>query len=126
MQSIVLCDLSDAVSVIDEERFNWVSDIIGALNVPEEIFDAKTIDEYRDKMSEIGVEIVLGTNGDVSVYKKTWHNQGSAEGSGWLSPTKDNLVAQWKEPTYVRKVDGNKVYYELHLNEWSSVVRNNG
>lgn len=123
MQSIILCNISDAKSVIDEERLSWIIDIL-SLFVPKESLNTKNIDEFREKMDELGIEIDLHTNGDVDVYKKTWFNGETPEKSGWLPSSKHNLIAQWKEPKYTKKIEGSDVYYEICLNEWSS-VRNN-
>jgi hypothetical protein len=40
-----------------------------------------------------------------------------------LPPQDKHLVAQWKRPNYVRKVEDGKAYYELHLNEWCIASR---
>jgi hypothetical protein len=118
MSSIILCNLSDAHQIIDDERMFWISDVLDALGIPEEVFNAKTIDEYRDSIGALGVEIELTSIGNVNVYKQEWHD-GGPDNSGWLPTTSKHLVAQWKEPTYIRKVEGKDVYYEVHLNEWS-------
>ncbi|KKL28686.1 hypothetical protein LCGC14_2372650 [marine sediment metagenome] len=119
MTEIILCNLSDANKIINEERLYWVNEVLDALSVPEETYDVSTIDEYRANMDELGIEVELRTSGDVDVYKKEWHEGETEESSGWLPPTKEHLVAQWREPTRIRKVEGKDVYYELHLNEWS-------
>ena len=119
MSDVILCNLEDANTIIDEERMYWVSEVLDALGVPEEVYDVETIDEYRDKMDEFGVEVHLSTTGDVNVYKKEWHYSENEEEEGWIPPEKEHLVAQWKEPVRVRKVEGRDVYYEIHLNEWS-------
>jgi hypothetical protein len=117
--SIILCNLSDANKIIDDERSRWVSEVLNALEIPDEVYDFKTIEEFRISMNEFGVDIILGTNGDVDIYKKQWHAGETEEKSGWLPITKDHLVAQWKEPERIRKVDGKGVYYEIHFKEWS-------
>jgi len=119
MSDVILCDLSDANNVINEERLFWVNEILDALGVPEEVYDVDTIDEYRAMMDELGIEVELSTNGDVDIYKKEWHESEVEEESGWLPVEKEHLVAQWREPVRVKKVEGKSVYYEIHLNEWS-------
>ena len=119
MSNVILCNLSDAKKVIDEERFLWITNILTLLNVPDEIIEASDINEYRYNMEEIGIEVELHSNGNVDVYKKQWHTGATEYNSGWLPPTNEHLVAQWKEPSYIKKKEGNSVYYEIHLNEWS-------
>jgi hypothetical protein len=77
-------------------------------------------------MNKYGLEIELFTNGNVDVYKKTWHESNKSDGSGWLPATNSNLIAQWKEPDYIKIIDQKSVYYEIRLNEWSAVRKRNG
>jgi hypothetical protein len=119
MSTTILCNLSDAQKVIDEERLYWISEILEALGVSDELFDATDIRDFRYGMEDIGIEVELHSNGNVDVYKKQWHEGLTEERSDWLPATEEHLVAQWKEPTYIRKVEGKNVHYELHLNEWS-------
>lgn len=119
MSNVILCNLSDARKSIEEERLYWVSDVLDALGVPDEVFGATDIRDFRYDMEGFGIEVELCADGCVNVYKKQWHEGKTEEDSDWLPPTEDHLVAQWKEPTYVKKIEGNEVYYELHINEWS-------
>ena len=119
MASIVLCNISDVVSVIAEEKTKWVHSILEALGVQEDTFKLTNIDEYRNKMEDMGIEVIYYTGGNINIYKKVWHEAKTQEGSGWLPPTDENLVAQWREPEYVKKIEGNEAYYEVHTKEWS-------
>lgn len=119
MSNIVLCNLSDANKTIDEERLNWARDVLRALGVSEEIINTSDIRNFRFKMEEYGIEVELFSNGNVDIYKKQWYSGPSEELSGWLPVNKDHLVAQWKEPTYIKKIENKDVYYEIHLEEWS-------
>ncbi|MFA5023360.1 MAG: hypothetical protein WC523_00185 [Patescibacteria group bacterium] len=121
MQKIILCNLSDSVSVLNEERLAWINNILEDLKIAREILNLKNIDEFRNEMEMLGIEIELDTANNVNVYKKTWHNGKTPEQSGWLPAKKENLIAQWKTPSYIKKIEGNNVYYEIHLNEWSIV-----
>ena len=117
--SIILCNLSDANKIIDDERSHWISEVLDALEVPEEAYNSKSVDEFRSTMNELGIDVILNTNGNVDIYKKQWYNGSGDENSGWLPPVKENLVAQWKEPERIKKVEGKETYYEIHFNEWS-------
>lgn len=120
---IILCNLSDANETIKEARDEWIIEVLLALGVPEETielgFDDIGRDDFIYEMNEIGISVELYSNGEVDVYKKVWINGPTEESSGWLPPTKQHLVAQWKIPERIRKIEGNEVYYELHLREWS-------
>ena len=126
MQTTILCELSDAVALINEERLSWTFSVLEALGIPKEVFSSKSIDEYRLEMNKFGVDVELTSGGDVNIFKKTWHDDKNPEMIGWLPNTQANLVAQWKEPDYVKKIEDGKVYYEIRLNEWSSVGKGNG
>ncbi len=119
MSTVVLCNLSDVNKVTEELRLEWINDVLDTLDVPDEVFEAKDINSYRAEMEELGIEILLYSSGEVDVYKKTWVEGNTEFNTGYLPPKKINLVAQWKLPERVRRIDGNEVYYELHLNEWS-------
>lgn len=119
MSNIILCNISDTTKTIAEERLYWISEVLDALGVPDDVFDATDIREYRYDMEELGIEVELHSSGNVNVYKKKWHDGQTEEQSGWLPAAEEYLVAQWKEPTYIRKVEGRDAYYEVHLNEWS-------
>lgn len=119
--TVILCNLSDANKVINEEREYWISDVLDTLEIPDAVFDATDIDDFRARMEEQGVEVQLSTTGDVDVYRKEWFKGSSEESSGWLPPTEEHLVGQWREPKRIKKIDktDKSVYYEIHLNEWS-------
>ncbi len=90
------------------------------LGVSEEVFNIKDSREFRYVVSnELGIEVELKSNGEVDIYKKQWNNSHIEELQGWLPIKKENLVAQWKEPKRIRKVEGKDVFYEIHINEWS-------
>lgn len=120
MGDIILCNISDANSSIEEARLYWTYEVLTALGVPDEIlFETKDIRDFRYKMEGLGIEVVLKNNEEVDIFKKQWREGVSEEYSGWLEPTEEHLVAQWKKPDRVRKVEGKDVYYEIHLNKWS-------
>lgn len=126
MADIILCDLSNAIEVTEEARDEWIIDVLLALGISEELIemgfsDGDDYEEFKFSMNEEGIDIELLSNGEVNIYKKVWIDGHTEEGSGWLPPTPDHLVAQWKNPERVRRIskDGNEVYYELHLREWS-------
>lgn len=117
MSNIILCNISDALDIISEERLYWINDVLDALGVPEETYNVSNIDKYRENMDALGIDVVLSSSGEVKVYKLQWADDGINQ--GWLPRTDDYLVAHWKEPTRVKRIDGKELYYEIHLNEWS-------
>jgi len=120
MSDVILCNISDANDVITEARNEWVVSVLLELGVTEEIVFLNDIREFRYNVSEgLGIEVELMSSGEVKIYKKRWHNGVNDNSQGWLPIKKDNLVAHWKQPARIRKVDGEKVFYEIHLNEWS-------
>jgi len=128
MSNIVLCNLSDANKVVQEERFFWLVDVLISIGIPEEVI-SKDIRKFRGDMEQMGIEIIQNSSGNIDIYRKRWHKGDTEEGSGWLPAKEENLVAQWKEPKRIMRVeypDGKKiktkgVYYEIQLNEWSAI-----
>ena len=121
MGTIFLCNIEDANKLIEEERLYWTYSVLDALKIPEEIYLSNNIDEYLNNMDQYGIDIILHTNGNVDIYKKEWYQGKNEQLSGWLPPTKEHLIAQWKTPSKIRIVEGKNVYYEVHTNEWSSL-----
>jgi hypothetical protein len=115
MSQTILCNLSDANKIIEESRQEWISEILESLNVDEEIINGD-IRKYRQKMEEIGVDVILYSNGEVDVFKKVWFEDGFNQ--GWLPAKEENLIAQWKMPVRVKRIEEKEVYYEIYLNEW--------
>lgn len=121
MAKTILCDLSDARKIVEEEKLYWAFKVLENLGVTDEVYDVDNIDDFRYNMDELGIEVEYVTDGTVNIYKKHWFDGGNDSMSGWLPAKKEHLVAQWKEPTYVKRVDrvNRSAYYEIYLNEWS-------
>jgi hypothetical protein len=121
----ILCNISDANDTIKEARDEWIIETLLALDVPEDVielgFDDSGRDDYIYEMNELGIAIELFSNGEVNVYKQVWHDGPAEELSGWIPPKKQHMVAQWKTPEKIRRIDKAKddFYYEIHLREWS-------
>lgn len=121
MSDVILCNLSDANKTIEEFRKEWILEVLTSLGVPQSLIE-KDISEFRFQISEdYGVEIELVSNKEVNVYKKQWNNSSKEELQSWLPVTKENLVAQWKEPMRIKKIENDNVFYEIHLDAWSFV-----
>ena len=121
MSNIILCNISDAKKTIDEERLHWVLAVLEAMGVPDKVFEATDIRDFRYDMETLGIEVELHSEGNVNIYKKQWLEGPTEELSDWLPVTEEHLVAQWKKPTYVKKVEGKDAHYEIHLDEWSAL-----
>lgn len=122
MSNTILCNLSDANSIIEEERLYWIFELLDFLGVPDETYDAESMDEFRLLMAEYGLEVEMKTNGDVDVYKLPWHEGETEEKSGWLSPAPEYLVGHWNNnPNRIKVSEGINVYYRIELDEWSVI-----
>lgn len=118
MSEVVLCNTSDANSVLNDLRRSWVYDVMSGLGI--EADETTDIIEARGALAGIGVHIDLKSGGEeIDVFKCEWH--GTEESGGWLPPNKKHLIAQWKQPKYIKRIDGKEVYYELHLDKWSMI-----
>ena len=120
MTSSILCNLSDANALIIQARDEWLDEVFINLGVPDEVkAHVENVQAYRMEMYALGIEADLKANGEINVYKKRWHTGETEEQSGWLDASDQDLVAQWKTPERIRRVEGKSVYYEIKLNEWS-------
>lgn len=118
MSGTILCNLSDANTIIEEARQEWVREVLFNMGVDEDIIMIEDIYMFRNSMEELGIEITSYANDDVDIFKKTWYDDGINQ--GWLPPNESNLVAQWKAPERIKKIENGDVYYEIHLNEWKA------
>lgn len=120
---VILCNLSDANEIIKESRDEWIISVLLELGVPEEIvemgFEAGKWDDYLYAMNDLGVVVELYSDGEVDVFKQVWVDGESESDTGWLPISDKNLVAQWKTPERIKRLEGKDVFYEIHLDEWS-------
>jgi hypothetical protein len=122
MSDIILCNLSDANDLIKEVRLDWTNSILLNLGVPESTLVSRDIKQLRHDISNnYGIEVDLLSDGTVNIYKKQWNNSPIEELQGWLPTKKEHLIAQWKEPKRIKKMENKKTYYEIHTNEWSFI-----
>lgn len=118
MGKTILCNLSDANQILKNARREWTYDVLQKLGVPEEINETTDIFEFRGALSGLGIYIETKSGGEeIDIYKCRW--TGDEERGGWLPISKKYLVAQWKQPKFIRKIENNRTYYELQLDEWS-------
>jgi hypothetical protein len=98
---LVLADRGDEQKVIEEERQEWLNEVLLALDVPVKAFELE-IDEFRDYLNSVEIEIWQNADGTLDVYKDS------------------EIVAQWKEPKLVLiKETPKKWYYEIHIDAWA-------
>jgi hypothetical protein len=98
---LVLADRGDEQNVIEEERQEWLNEVLVALEVPVQAFELE-LEELRDYLASVEIEIWSHANGTLDIYKN------------------DEIVAQWKEPRLVLiKETPKKWYYEIHIDAWA-------
>lgn len=120
MSEIILCNISDVNSILKEKRKEWVYNVLEALGFPKEILYIDNVFDFRNILDEQGIFIENKSNDEeIDIYKRKWYKDKEIE--GWLPITNKHLIAQWKKPKYIRKIEGKDVYYEIHTNEWSMV-----
>lgn len=98
---IVLADRGSEQGVIEEEKQEWLTEVLLALGVPTGAFELES-DELRNYLSGIKIEVWNNVSGTLDVYKN------------------NEIVAQWKIPQLVLiKETQKKWYYEIHINAWA-------
>lgn len=120
----ILCDLSDANSIIKEIKNEWIVEVLSGLGIAEDIIElglSGNYEEYISAMNELGISIELFSGGEINIYKKVWFDGVSEDSSGWLPVSDKHLIAQWKRPEKIRRVENStgKLHYEIHFKQWS-------
>lgn len=101
--TIILCDRGDEYKVVEEEKMDWVREVLIALGI-----DAEVIDQNDDMALKHCMEVR-----DIEVWKNI--------STGHVEILRgDKIVAQWKPPKLtLKKETPNKWYYEIKLDEWA-------
>jgi len=98
---IVLADRGSEQEVIEEERQEWLTEVLLALGVPAKAFELEPND-IKNYLSGIEIEVWDNVDGSLDVYKS------------------DDVVGQWKPPKLILiKETPKKWYYEIHINAWA-------
>lgn len=119
MSDIILCNVSDRFEILKEKRTEWVYKVLDGLNLPEDIEKYNNYTEFRNILNIHGIFIENKSGGEeIDIYKLKWSDD---DGGGWLPLNDKYLIAQWKKPKYIKRIEGKDVYYELHINEWSMI-----
>lgn len=103
---IVLADRGDEQKVIEEEKQNWLIEVLLAINVPPEAFELE-IEELKSYLITNGIEIWSNFDGTMDIYRN------------------DDIIAQWKIPKLILiKETLRKWYYEIHIDAWARPLQN--
>lgn len=103
MGSIILSNRGDEQKIIQEEKSEWVFQVLLGLGVAEEILIELSNEDIVNYLESIRIEVISNISSDgVDIYRE------------------EKIVAQWKKPKLILiKEKRNKYYYEIHLNEWA-------
>ncbi len=98
---IVLADRGSEQAVAEEEKQEWLNEVLLALDVPVDAFKLE-LQEMRDYLASIEIEVWEYADGNLDIYKG------------------EDIVAQWKTPEFILIKDTpKKWYYEIHINAWA-------
>jgi hypothetical protein len=99
--SIILANRGDEQKIIEEEKEEWIYQVLIALGIPEKILVDLDNEEVVEYIASRGIEVFthLGI-GKVEIWKD------------------GQTIAEWREPKLIMKKD-KEYYYEIHLNEWA-------
>jgi hypothetical protein len=98
---LILANKGDERKVIEEEKEEWVLNVLSSLGVSNEIFNLE-----KGKLLEHLF----------SHHIEVWKN-----GEGVDILKNDKIVAQWKKPEIIIRKNKNEFYCEIHLNEWTQL-----
>lgn len=115
--NIVLCDVDNVHSTIEELRQEWAIDILNKFGIHEINLDS--IEDIQLTLAQIGLEIVNNiSDKSIKVYKRELVKKSNGN-EYYLPETDKDLIAEWNMPKFIKIIGIGEVYYELHLNEWS-------
>jgi hypothetical protein len=100
MQLKILADKGDEQKVIEEEKAEWVFEVLLALDINEQAFELN-MEDLRDHLKELGIEVWNKYDGSVDIYRD------------------EKIIAQWKVPNLVLVKDPKRWYYEIYVNNWA-------
>lgn len=117
MKQIILANLSDFQSVVDEERYNFSRHILNEIGLPIDCmpedpaeFDRDNKIAYRGLLVQYNVKAIEDRDGGLKIYHE------------------NDLLGEWKKPFYIRRVDRNqldptdRIYLEIHLEFYSVFI----
>jgi hypothetical protein len=96
----LLVDRGDDIEILEKEQQNWLQEVLIALGANKDIIGEPTL-EAKTHLNELEIQVWKNFNNTIDIYKK------------------DKLVAQWKLPQYKIIKEGQKMYYEIKINEWA-------
>ena len=103
---IVLSDRGDEQKVIEEEKQNWLIEVLLAMDVPTKAFELD-LEDLRSYLATNGIEVWNNFDGTMDIYAD------------------DEIVAQWKTPKLILiKETPSKWYYEIHIDAWARPLQN--
>jgi hypothetical protein len=113
MRYTILLNKNEKTKEIEaQEQSRFVKSIFEALEIPVEFNpdEPYSIDDrlrLRSSLNSYNINIIGDIDGGLKIFVKT------------------DLIAEWKKPHYVLKIDGSqidpnkKLYLEMHINFWS-------
>jgi len=107
MWMIILADKGQEQKILNQEKNEWVRNILFALNLPNEIFNLNN-EQFKEYLDNHEIEIWSYYNGYLDIYKQ------------------NKIIAQWKDVKFIlikNNKNPKKSYYEIHVNEWAQPLQ---
>ena len=100
--SIILADKEDYQKVINEEKEEWIYQVLVGLGVNEELLVESVNEDIISHLTSLSIEIIdfLDTE-NIKIMRE------------------NKIVAEWKYPKLILKKEENRLYYEIYINEWA-------
>lgn len=96
---IILANRGEESKIIEEEKDEWVGEILDALGIPE-----VSNENAKEYLMSYGIEIWRHADGKIDIYKD------------------DEIIAQWKNVEYVLIKD-KPSYYKIHIDAWAKPLQ---
>jgi len=129
--AVILCDIGDEAEIIAEERQNWLSRVLVAFGMDEDMAARDTF-ESKQSLMMLGLDVWRGSNGTIRIFRPeyaTFEVPDEQEGSVREVDVERNqkVVAEWHPPEIVRIREAlGKEHYRITLKEWALPLQTGG
>lgn len=102
MNTIILANRGEETKIIEEEKEEWIYQVLVALGVGEDFLVENSNVSVIEYCKSIQIEIIKNLGEETVVIFKN-----------------GKTIAEWNKPNLFLKKDKDGLFYEIHLNEWA-------
>lgn len=102
MNTIILANRGEETKIIEEEKEEWIYQVLVALGVGEDFLVENSNEIVIEYCKSIQIEVIKNLGEEtVAIFKN------------------GKIIAEWNRPNLILKKDKDGFFYEIYLNEWA-------